>query len=119
MQIPDHISFKELESLAESAKTEDTSPEIKGDITPDKIVETASNHIDLAYEEVNDPMVHKVMMMQITNNMFQWHMASAQQEVEKGDLESAACWMRDAGQWQVVLKILRDMKITPDDFTCA
>ena len=115
MNIPDQVSFEQLQKLADSADTQATE---QLEPTQENIIAVAKKHVDSAYEELNDPMVHKLMMMYITNMFYHYHLSSSKDCLEKGEIDNAAAWMRDAGQLQVIAKILQGMQLSENDFTC-
>ena len=55
--------------------------------------------------QINDPMVHKAMLIAICNNFIEFHNDVAEKIAEKGDLQRAAAWMRDAGKFQSIVNI--------------
>ena len=83
--IPDGFSMGELKALHETARHESDcrSESCESDNNNDKAVfdgktaeevcEIAGKCLDAATDECNDPMVHKVMALQIIENMIRWH----------------------------------------------
>ena len=118
--IPDGISFSDLEALRKDAPTDEVapSPEVEGPTydgkTQQELIDIAQTHLQAAIEECADPMVHKIMMLEMLENMVRWHTtAGMEQETEM----SRVCWLRDAGKFQAMLNILTNVSCGPDDFT--
>ena len=61
-------------------------------------------------------MLHKAVCYAIIDRMIGWHKGVAQGEMEDGNPESAASWMRDAGKFQAMANILCSIGLTQDDF---
>ena len=118
--IPDSMSFDDLQNLqTEAAKreAEETTQEntvLYDGKTQDELCEIAEKHVKTAIQECNDPMVHKVMLLDILNNMIEWHTRVA---MEQENERSQICWLRDAGKIQAAATILHSVTCGPDDFT--
>ena len=116
--IPDGISFSDLEALRENAPTEETVKAPEGPTfdgkTQEQVVEIAQKLVQEAIEQCNDPMIHKVMVFEIIENMIRWHTTAG---IEQEDERSQVCWLRDAGKFQAIANILSSVTCGPDDFT--
>ena len=93
-----------------------TGPDCQSD---EYICEIAQEAIDLACKKSAGPMVHKVMLHQIIQHMFDWHVKMANQLFEDGMTEQAMGWSRDAGKFQSIMNILSTISVDNDDFTCT
>ena len=115
--IPDGMSFSDLESLLESAPSDVTdAPQSEDDEdTRSDLQKVADKYLQLALDEVNDPMVHKLMIMRGLSNMVQWHNRMGLNHFEDGDTEMGAAWLRDGGKFQACMDIMLSIKISPDD----
>ena len=116
--IPDGISFSDLEALRENAPTEETAtPETDGPTydgkTQDEVIEIAQKCVQQAIDECNDPMVHKIMVLEMLENMIRWHTTAG---MEQDNERSTVAWLRDAGKFQAMLNILGSISCGPDDF---
>ena len=124
--IPDGISFGDLENMQqeaqkrdaerlaeEAAKNEDKT--LFDGKTQEELCEIAEKHVQAAIEDCNDPMVHKVMLFSMLENMIRWHTTVG----VDGDTEEPAtvCWLRDAGKFQAICNILGSISVGPNDFT--
>ena len=63
-------------------------------------------------------MLHKLITLNIVMRFAEWHKTIAKQYLDKGELETAGAWMRDAGKFQAVMDILTSVSLGPDDFAC-
>ena len=117
--IPDGISFSDLEALRENAPTEE-APTPKSDVptydgkTQDEVIDIAEHCVQDAIDQCNDPMVHKVMVFRILENMIRWHSDAG---ITQDDDTSKIAWLRDAGKFQAMCNILSNISVGPDDFT--
>ena len=133
--IPDGFSMDQLKDMMSEAIPEEVAhecelqssecnicddPDCDGDhdgphgskgLTESQVIALADKCLNIATDECDDPIVHKVMMCMIVNNMYQWHSTVA----EKNDLHA---WSRDAGKFQAIMNILDTISISEDDFTC-
>ena len=117
--IPDAFSPEQLQRMLAEAQPEPevtTDPDCQSD---EYICEIAQEAIDLACEKSAGPMVHKVMLHQIIQHMFDWHVKMANQLLEEGMTDPAMGWARDAGKWQAIMNILQTISVQNDDFTCT
>ena len=117
--IPDGISFSDLEALRENAPSEETpTPKTDGPTydgkTQDEVIEIAQKYVQKSIDECNDPMVHKIMVLEMLENMIRWHTTAG---MEQEDDRSQVCWLRDAGKFQAMCNILTSISCGPDDFT--
>ena len=115
--IPDGMSFSELESLLESAPSDVTdAPQTDDDEdTRSDLQKVADKYLQLALEEENDPMVHKLMIMRALSNMVDWHNRMGFSHFEDNDTDIGGAWLRDAGKFQACMDIMMSIKIGPDD----
>ena len=124
--IPDSMSFDELQNLQTEAAERDAerleeaikatkTEDLYDGKTKDELIEIAEKHVQAAIEECNDPMVHKVMLFSMLENMIRWHTTVG----VDGDTEERAtvCWLRDAGKFQAICNILSSISVGPNDFT--
>jgi len=117
--IPDAFSPEELQRMLAEAQPEPevtANPDLQSD---EYICEIAQEAIDLACEKSSGPMVHKVMLHQIIQHMFDWHCKMANNFIEDNMPEQAMGWSRDAGKLQAVMNILQTISVDKDDFTCT
>lgn len=118
--VPDGISFSDLEALRANAPSDETQSVEKTDgptfdgKTQDEVIEIAKKHVQQAIDECNDPMVHKIMVFEMLENMIRWHSEAG---IDQDDDRSKVCWLRDAGKFQAMCNILSCISVGPDDFT--
>jgi len=117
--IPDAFSPEELQRMLAEAQPEPevtTDPDLQSE---EYICGIAQEAIDLACEKSSGPMVHKVMLHQIIQHMFDWHCKMANSLLEDGMPDQAMGWSRDAGKFQAIMNILQTISVQNDDFTCT
>ena len=121
--IPDSFKMSDLSDMLENAPQEDelhaSADNSDKEFTPADIEKAAQEALELASEKCKDPLVHKVMAMMITHRMIEWHKGVAERQLDDGELQSSACWMRDAGKFQAIMDILCNIAIGPNDFTIS
>ena len=130
--IPDGFSMKELEILAEAAADReeaeacscgeagcdecDTSDAIYDGMTRNELCDKA----EAAYKAMNDacghPLAHKMVMLQILTNLYDWHNRVGQSLIEDRD-EQASGWLKDAGKFQVLFQLMESITVDANDFT--
>lgn len=112
--IPDGISFSDLQQFARQAQPE---PEVQTelDLSLENLQKVARIHLSNATDDINDPLVHKIMMLEIAANMVRWHVTMAEDQAKNGNVESAACWMRDGGKFQAIMDVLMNISFGDDD----
>ena len=123
--IPDGFSMGELELLAQVAaqrEVETDECESSEDAffdgkTQEEVKSIVEGLLALSLEECNDPMVHKIMALEIISNMIEWHTRQGLQEMEEGNEKSMVCWTRDAGKFQAALGIILSIGCGPHDWT--
>ena len=116
--IPDGMSFSDLEALLEDAPSDITNAPERDDDDEDTrsdMQKLADHFMSLAYEQVEDPMVHKLMIMRGLSNMITWHTHMGESFFKDGEPERGTGWMRDAGKFQACMDILMSIKISNDD----
>ena len=124
--IPNGFSSDDLEALlASAAKDIEAAEEPTGEgpygrqgLTRDELEALAGNIVDDSLEQCSDPMLHKLITLNIVMRFAEWHKTIAKQYLDKGELETAGAWMRDAGKFQAVMDILTSVSLGPDDFAC-
>ena len=118
--IPDGISFGDLEAMQQEAQKREAEVAVENNKalydgkTQDELIEIAERHVQAAIEECNDPMVHKVMMFSMLENMIRWHTIAGN---DQDDERARTCWLRDAGKFQAACNILGQISCGPNDFT--
>lgn len=125
--IPNSFSADDLQRLMDNAVSE---PEAKEPQDP-RDIELYDGHTQRSIEErveeminnlgtdIRGPIAHKVAMISICRSMFEWHNTMGQKHMEEGELQSAECWLRDAGHFQVIHNILTNISVGNEDFTCS
>lgn len=125
--IPDGFSMGELELLAQAAaqrKVESDECESSEDAffdgkTKEEVKSIVDGLLALSLEECNDPMVHKIMVLEIISNMIEWHTKIGVNHFEESDTQSAIAWTRDAGKFQAAMGIILSINVGPNDWTHA
>lgn len=122
-QFPDHISFNELESLAQKASVDpqpeasDSGPVFGPDnISQDELLELVDKFAQESIDACNDPMIHKLLIMRMLSNFIDWHSRVGANAFAENEEQSGAAWLRDAGKFQACMCLLRDINVGPNDF---
>ena len=124
--IPDGISFSDLEGLADQAALREeeatkTVKEAEGPLfdgkTESEVEEIASAALKEALEKCDDPIVHKIIVLRALENMMDWHTLVGEKQFDDDENCSGICWLRDAGKFQACMNILINIQIGPHDFT--
>ena len=119
MQIPDSVSFEQLNNALNEAPSE---PEVQekgaGDYTQEELIETASKYVDEALDACKDPMVHKLMVLMVLNKFIDWHTQVGLKDT-LGHEGTMVSWLRDAGKLQAASTLVMDVSLGDDDFTCS
>ena len=123
--IPSGFSPEQLQDLLANAQVDpdETTHHCIGDrIAPDaddyqeRITNAAHDALEYALNQINDPMVHKAMLIAICNNFIEFHNNVAEKISNEDDLERAAAWMRDAGKFQAIVNIAATVVCGENDF---
>ena len=125
--IPEGVSLEQLKALAENAKVEDALREVLDDepkkgngpydgLTKGQLIDAANEFVDAAIKKVKDPMIHKIMMLDILSRMIEWHKDCANERRNDGEAECADAWQRDAGNLQAAGILISHVTLGDDDF---
>ena len=125
--IPDGFSMGELELLAQAAAQREVEADecdcssdenaVFDGKTQEEVKSIVEGLLALSLEECNDPMVHKIMALEIIKNMIEWHTRQGLQEMKAGNERSMVAWTRDAGKFQAALGIILSIGCGPNDWT--
>ena len=117
--IPDGMSFSDLQALMANAPSEEQvqKPDTSNEDYREKVERIAETHLQAAIEEFDDPMVHKLMVIQALCNFIDWHSKVAEIKFEEGEMQQGSAWLKDAGKFQACLNILFNVTVGPEDFT--
>ena len=114
--IPDSFSPEDLAKALASAPKE--KAELNGKQYKEMINDLSQKHLSAAYDDLQDPVLHKTMALDVVVMLFNYHMNQSETALEAGNAEAAACWMRDAGMLQSVAHLLTNISVSDKDFTC-
>ena len=120
--IPDSFNIDDLEQLLEDAPLDIVDRPVEKqeyESREEEISAIADKALIWATEQVNDPLVHKVMMMNIAARMVEWHTNIGVKMIDDGEEQSGVCWLRDAGKFQSMLDSLCNISVGPEDFTLS
>ena len=120
MTIPNSFSLNDLEKAYNSAPKEEEQAASKASYDVEayqaQILEVAQRHCANAFDELQDPVLHKAMACIILRNLVSYHERKATSAVEQSEAQVAGLWMRDAGQLLAALKTLSDVSVSDQDF---
>ena len=114
--IPDGISLEELQSIMNDISERDSEDECSFCSDRDAIESAAQTGVRSALEIVKDPMVHKVMILDILANMIDWHTTIGERLMDDEEKEAGISWLRDAGKFQSMLTTLLSVQIGDNDW---
>lgn len=118
---PDGISFSDLQEFIKDAPKEEEVQKqavtLYGGKTADEMITIVNRHLNEITEEVNHPMSHKIALLEVIDNMMDWHTTVSKKMIEDGEIGSAIAWARDAGKFQSIANILTSISIGDEDFT--
>ena len=119
--VPNGFSTEDLQAMLDSAPKEDDMHKPAEDENSSKeelIMDAADKALDSIDDELQGPVVHKVIAMKVITQMIMWHTSYGKHLMEDGQTDTGVAWLRDAGKFQAILSLLQDMTVGPDDFTC-
>ena len=85
--------------------------------TRSEVIDIVDNLLDQSLEKCNDPMIHKVMALQILSNMVEWHTKQGLELFQEGETEAGVAWTRDGGKFQAAMGIILSIGVGPNDWT--
>ena len=116
--IPDGISFSELEDLARDARTEDEVRKCDGPYagyTQEDLCKAIDKRLAQIHDDFSHPMTAKYILMETLQALMLWHTKRGQSEFEDGDTECGTAWLRDAGILQAAMQNVHNVSL-PDDW---
>jgi len=113
--IPDSISTSALENLMVDAVPEAPVETMKNASNDEKIAYVIDK-IEALTDEFGTVFSYKLIADYCIYKLFQHHNEAFSQYFKAGNEETALCWARDAGQFQVMGTTLRNILCGPDDF---
>ena len=119
--IPDGISFKDLEGLADNATREsDVKPQPtygENDATQADIHKMIDKFLEQAADEIYDPIIFKIFALETISRLMSWHTNAGVDQMKENEEQSGICWLRDAGKLQACIAIITGIAIGHDDWT--
>ncbi len=109
--VPDGISFDELQSMMEDAAKREPEEDCTLCASRRAIEEAAEISLKSAIEIVHDPMVHKVMMLDILSQMVDWHTKIGESFMADDCTEAGVSWLRDAGKFQSMMGVYSALRL--------
>ena len=127
--IPDGISFEDLEGLKSQAAAREEAEAEKyapyAGKTAEELVEYVQENMERMSKDVPHAMLPKIVAYEMLNSLLGWHsrkgMSISEGGTEHERCAAAMCWHRDAGKFQAMLNILDtiDCGEGDEDFTCG
>ena len=117
-EIPDSISFGDLEKLQADAPKEEVKDGPFAGYHREGVESLVEAKLQELMEACPHPIAHKVAMFDIIDHMISWHQTAAEQMAEDGELRQAAGWLQDAGKLQAMANVLQTISVCREDFTC-
>ena len=118
--VPNGFSMSELQNMLDNAQPEPSSePKAIGEASREEIEDLVDRILTDSLKEINDPLVHKALMLNILNDFIRWHNNMAEMSSEQGcPAETIACWLRDSGKFQAMANILFTINCGENDWMC-
>lgn len=123
--VPESFSMDDLTSMLENAPSEDEcqSSNESDKYSEEYITREIHDALDLLYQRVQDPAVHKMCMQLICSRMIEYHTLMAHEMLSDAQDEGPVrgcmtAWMRDAGKFQSIAGILSSISMGDNDFGC-
>lgn len=113
--IPDSISTSALESLMTEATVETPVATMK-DATDSQKIGYIVDKIEELTDEFGTVFSYKMIADYCIFKLFEHHNEAYANYFKEGNAQTALCWARDAGQFQVIGTALRNILCGPDDF---
>ena len=116
--IPDGISFADLQNLARDAQPEGGSKKCDGPyngMSEDQFRKGIDQMLVELHRKFDHPMAAKYIIMESLQALMLWHTKRGQHEFEDGDDQSGVCWLRDAGILQAAMQNVHNVSL-PDDW---
>ena len=126
--VPNSFSSDDLKKLMDNAPHEadcgcgecpSDITDNKEDFSPERINAIVQKALDDMGEQSPGPLVHKVAMLAICERMYDWHNSMGEMQIRDDEPKSAMAWLRDAGHFQVIFNVLRNISVGKEDFTCG
>ena len=115
--IPDSFNLDELQAMLENAPSEDETSECDCSADADSHLDDLEAAMTALNQVSEDPLTHKLVVIQILHNLFDWHDAVGTKCISHGESKPAQAWLRDAGKFQAIMNILQTISVDEDDFT--
>lgn len=104
----------------DDCESEDCEEYSDTSMTKSQIYELAHALAEEGTDKCPNPIIHKVMLYVLIENMIHWHSVAGANFISKdNDIVQATAWLRDAGKFQAIANILDTINVGPDDFTCC
>tara|TARA_B100001778_G_scaffold64600_3_gene50583 strand:- start:7459 stop:7863 length:405 start_codon:yes stop_codon:yes gene_type:complete len=113
-KIADNV-LGELNQEAEDEKQAEKA--IYAGHTAEQMLKFVDEHTDAAIDTIAHPMVHKLMVLKILDQMITWHEDVAEKELDKGKGMNALSWAVDLGKLKAAYETFQSVSLGDDDFT--
>jgi len=116
--IPDGISFADLQDFARDAQRESQAHKCDGPyngMTEEQFRNGIDQMLAELHQKFDHPMAAKYIVMETLQALMMWHTKRGEHEFEDGDAMSGVCWLRDAGILQAAMQSMYSVGL-PDDW---
>lgn len=114
--IPDSFNPEQLQELLDNAEPEAPKYDPE-DCSKEYIQDRCEEIIDLMQEMNSGPLLPKVVVIRVLNQMIEWHTEVGANRFKHDDASGIA-WMRDAGKLQAALGQMLEVTLGEDDVWC-
>ena len=115
--IPDSFNLDELQALLDTASSKNEVSDSDSSSSQDSILDDVESAMAAINHITDQPLVHKLVAIQILHNLFEWHDTVGGNCVSDSNLDQAKSWLKDAGKFQAIMNILQTISVDNDDFT--
>jgi hypothetical protein len=116
--IPDGISFADLQEFARDAKPEAEAHKCDGPYdgyTEQQLRRGIDEALEALHDRFGHPMTAKYILMETLQALMIWHTKRGVAEFEDGDNGCGVAWLRDAGILQAAMQSVHNVSL-PDDW---
>ena len=117
-QLSDLLESAPQEEELKAKHSDDCSGCPECEVTDERVEFAASEGLTHMFELCDDPVVHKVAILQIAQNMVLWHSKVGTTNFNNGDEDCGTAWTRDAGKWQAIMDIVMNINLGPNYTWC-
>ena len=98
--------------------TSDIEPDAEPEVEPadlhDQLWQVANRHLTAMFEELSDPLVHKVAALIVLRRFVDWHERVSEAKLKEAEIDALG-WASDTSRLELAWQLLKDTAIGDDD----